>query len=315
MMKRVAGVVLVPWFCWRAVPRSRRCPHLQRFQIRGRIQMAWKSLPGKRASVLPTMAAVGLVLATGCAHHGTGAERFTSRPPSIATDSSTTSMSHPLSTSKSSSAPSSTTVAGASSSVTSATKAHGTTPAALAGYEPPTQVQPTSVVGAWTLSPFVAGDMSGSPLALQLPDGLPHGENRNGVTAPIGGEVVSRIVLLKSLTAKGTLRIAAPFRMELEITKGNYGVPHPGPVIWRGNLPPLPTHVAINGASFTFRWHERDASGKQVPPGTYYLHLGTLPTLRYVLAGIAGTEQIPTVSGTTLPSITGHIDVEKIVVS
>ena len=145
-------------------------------------------------------------------------------------------------------------------------------------------------------------------MALNLPDG------RNGIAAQLGGQAVSQIELRKSLTAKGTLTIAAPFHLQIEITKGNYGVPHPGPVIWEGILPPLPMNIAVNGATFTFRWNERDADGKQVPAGTYYLHFGNAPLLHYVLDGKSGTEQLPIMQA-PFPSISGQMNAEKITIS
>jgi hypothetical protein len=64
------------------------------------------------------------------------------------------------------------------------------------------------------------------------------------------------------------------------------------PVVWEGTLPALAR--LTGGEEITFAWDQRDGSGVQVPPGTYFADVVTpLPTVSFTISGHACQEAIP----------------------
>ena len=157
-------------------------------------------------------------------------------------------------------------------------------------YTPPSNVAPTHVQAQWSLG-GPSAEWNGYPIAVGMGDPV-----NARVASPVTLELQvdqaaagsTRVTLTQPVTFQVSICMGVPVHQANGTTGWTYG----GRIVWRGILPPL--HTVQGGAHLQFQWSGQDASGKQVPAGTYFAELlSPLPAVQYAITGgKSGTETL-----------------------
>ena len=157
-------------------------------------------------------------------------------------------------------------------------------------YTPPSNVAPTHVQARWSLGGGSA-EWNGYPIAVGMGDPV-NARVASPVTLELQVDQAAAYSSRVTLTQPMTFQVSICMGVPVHQANGTTGYTYGGRVVWRGILPPL--HTVQGGAHLQFQWSGQDASGKQVPAGTYFAELlSPLPAVQYAITGgKSGTETL-----------------------
>ena len=166
---------------------------------------------------------------------------------------------------------------------------------APSAYSSPASISPVRLIGEWEFKHFDSSGWfyTGRPLDIAASAGGSPGST--GCSGPLKPQGLSRIICVRvglSNTTTEQVTLARPLIIPVAI-RAVGPVVFTGPIIWQGTLPPLSgTIMAREGVVFSFKWDQRDAAERQVPPGSYKVFIPNPIAAHYIIAGQSGQETL-----------------------
>ncbi len=217
----------------------------------------------------------------------------TSQTPSSVSSTSATAGTTPTSPTQKTSPSTGSSSSGSTSGGKHAVTSTGATPSTVGSaqsYTPPSNVAPTHVQAQWSLG-GPSAEWNGYPIAVGMGDPV-NARVASPVTLELQVDQAAAYSSRVTLTQPMTFQVSICMGVPVHQANGTTGYTYGGRVVWRGILPPL--HTVQGGAHLQFQWSGQDASGKQVPAGTYFAELRSpLPAVQYAITGgKSGTETL-----------------------